>query len=41
MKNIYGMDMGTSPLMLKSGTIDGGIKMAQTYGKELAAKIAG
>ena len=41
MKNIYGMDMVTSPLMLKSGTIDGGIKMAQTYGKELAAKIAG
>ena len=41
MKNIYGMDMVSSPLMLKSGTIDGGIKMAQTYGKELAAKIAG
>lgn len=38
MKNIYGMDMVSSPLMLKSADVDGGIKMAQNYGKELAAK---
>lgn len=39
MKNIFCMDMVSSPLMLKSGTVDGGIKMAQAYGKELAAKV--
>lgn len=39
MKNIYGMDMVSSPLMLKSANVDGGIKMAQGYGKELAEKI--
>lgn len=41
MKNIYGMDMVSSPLMLKSADVDGGIKMAQGYGKELAAKTEG
>lgn len=41
MKNIYGMDMASSPLMLKSADVDGGIKMAQGYGKELAAKLEG
>jgi flavorubredoxin len=39
MKNIYGMDMVNSPLMLKTSTVEGGIKLAQAYGKELAAKI--
>ena len=39
MKNIYRMDMVTSPLMLKTSTIEGGMKMAQAYGKELAAKV--
>jgi flavorubredoxin len=39
MKNIYGMSMVDGPLMLKSGAIDGGIKMAQSYGKELASKL--
>jgi flavorubredoxin len=39
MKNIYGMSMVNGPLMLKSGVIDGGIKMAQSYGKELASKL--
>lgn len=39
MKNIYGMDMVSGPLMLKSSTVDGGIKVAQAYGKELAAKL--
>lgn len=37
MKHILGMDMVRAPLMLKSGTVEGGIKMAQAYGKELAA----
>ena len=39
MKNIYRMDMVTSPLMLKTSTIEGGMKMAQAHGKELAAKV--
>jgi flavorubredoxin len=39
MKNIYQMDMVSSPLMLKSSTIEGGMKVAQAYGKEVAAKI--
>lgn len=38
MKNIYGMKMVSTPLMLKSATVSGGIKVAQDYGKELAAK---
>lgn len=41
MKNIFAMDMVSSPLMLKSADVDGGIKMAQGYGKELAAKLEG
>jgi flavorubredoxin len=40
MKNIYGMDMVGAPLMLKTSSIEGGIKVAQGYGKELAAKFA-
>ncbi len=39
MKNIFSMDMVSSPLMLKASTIDGGIKAAHEYGKELAAMI--
>jgi flavorubredoxin len=39
MKNIYGMDMVSSPLMLKTSSIEGGLRLAQSYGKELAAKI--
>ncbi len=41
MKNIFNMEMVTSPLMLKSGGLEGGIKMAQGYGKELSEKIQG
>ncbi len=41
MKNIYGMEMVSTPLMLKAASIDGGIKMAHDYGKELAAKVLG
>jgi flavorubredoxin len=40
MKNIYGMKMVSTPLMLKGSAIDGGIKVAHAYGKELAAKLA-
>jgi flavorubredoxin len=40
MKNIYGMDMVSTPLMLKTSSVGGGIKVAQDYGKELAAKVA-
>jgi hypothetical protein len=32
--------MVSTPLMLKSSSVDGGIKVAQAYGKELAAKVA-
>ena len=39
MKNIYGMDMVSSPLMLKTVAIEGGLKMAQDYGKEIGAKL--
>jgi len=39
MKNIYGMKMVSGPLMLKGGSVDGGIKVAHAYGKELAAGI--
>ena len=41
MKNIYQMDMVSSPLMLKTSTIEGGIKLAQAYGKEVAVKTLG
>lgn len=39
MKIVFGMNMVTGPLMLKSGDIPGGIKMAQDYGRELANKL--
>jgi len=39
MKNIYEMEMASGPLMLKTSSVDGGIKVAQAYGKELAAKL--
>ena len=39
MKTIFNMDMTGGPLMLKSSTLEGGIKMAQDYGREIAAKI--
>ena len=40
MKNIFSMDMVSAPLMLKSSSVESGIKVAQAYGKELAAKVA-
>ena len=39
MKNIFNMNMVGGPLMLKSSTLGGGIKMAQDYGREIAAKL--
>ena len=39
MKNIFKMDMVGGPLMLKSSTLQGGMKMAQDYGREIAAKL--
>lgn len=39
MKTIFSMDMVNGPLMLKSSTLQGGMKMAQDYGREIAAKI--
>ncbi len=39
MKNIFNMDMVGSALRLKSVSVDGGIKMAQDYGREIAKKL--
>lgn len=39
MKNIFGMEMVSGPLRLKSRRLDGGIQMAQTYGKEIGKRI--
>lgn len=40
MKNIFKMRMVGLPLRLKSASLGGGIKMAQDYGREIAAKLA-
>jgi NAD(P)H dehydrogenase (quinone) len=39
MKNIFKMNMASGPLRLKSGSLGGGVQMAQNYGKEIAKKI--
>jgi len=39
MRNIYQMNMVSSPLRLKSSGLGGGIKMAQDYGREVAKKM--
>ena len=36
MKNIYKMNMVSGPLRLKSSSLDGGISMAQDYGRDIA-----
>jgi len=41
MKNIYGMNMVDAPLMLKTVAVDGGLKMAQDYGREIGERLAG
>jgi len=40
MRNIFQMDMVGGPLRLKSSKLQGGMKMAQDYGREIAAKLA-
>jgi len=40
MKNIYAMNMVSTPLRLKSARLGGGLKMAQDYGREVAEKLA-
>lgn len=39
MKNIYKMQMVAGPLRLKSSSLEGGMKAAQDYGKEIASKL--
>ncbi len=39
MKNIYKMQMVAGPLRLKSSTLEGGMKAAQEFGKEIASKL--
>jgi len=41
MKNIFKMNMVNASLRLKSSTIEGGIRMAQDYGREIAKKLEG
>ncbi len=41
MKNIFKMDMVHAPLRLKSSSIEGGMRMAQDYGREIAKKLEG
>jgi len=39
MLNVFNMNMVGSPLRLKSVTLQGGIQMAQDYGREIGKKI--
>jgi len=39
MKNVFQMDMVADALRLKSAGLGGGIKMAQDYGRDIAAKL--
>ncbi len=39
MKNIFKMNMAGGPLRLKSSTIEGGMRAAHDYGKEIASKL--
>jgi len=39
MKNIFKMNMVNDPLMLKSSSLGGGIKMAQDYGRRIGEKL--
>jgi flavorubredoxin len=40
MQNILKMDMIGGPLRLKSSVIQGGMQMAQDYGREIGKKIS-
>ena len=39
MKNIFKMNMVGGPLSLKASSLDGGVQMAQDYGREIAEKL--
>ncbi len=39
MKNIFQMKMVGGPLMLKSSRLEGGMRMAQDYGREIAGQL--
>jgi NAD(P)H dehydrogenase (quinone) len=39
MKNVFNMNMVNDPLMLKSASLGGGIKMAQDYGRKTGEKL--
>lgn len=39
MKHIFQMEMVSDPLRLKSSLLEGGIQMAQGYGREIAEKL--
>lgn len=39
MLNIFKMKMVSAPLALKSGKLEGGIQMAQQYGRDVAAAV--
>ncbi len=41
MQNMFNMDMVGAPLRLKSSTLQGGLQMAQDYGRSIGKKIAG
>jgi flavorubredoxin len=41
MLNVFNMEMVGSPLRLKSATLQGGMQMAQDYGREIGKKMAG
>jgi len=40
MKHIFQMNMTGGPLRLKASTLDGGLQMAQDYGRKIAAKLS-
>ncbi len=39
MKNIFKMNMASDPLMLKSASLGGGVRMAQEYGRKIGEKL--
>ena len=41
MQNIFKMEMVGSPLRLKSSLLQGGVQMAQDYGREIGKRISG
>jgi flavorubredoxin len=41
MQNVFGMDMVGAPLRLKTASIQGGMQMAQDYGREIGKKLGG